>query len=578
MQAVKTVGKYIILLLTVFFALKTVCDSPVLEMVSTDGQHIKQAAVGVPFIVQLVDTGGSNVLGKLTIPGLDVFIDMGSSLSMRTVGGQAVTTYKYIVRADRVGDSIVGPVLLNGIDSNVLEIKVKKEFLLDDGQKKSKKEVTPFAELSIEQDKLFVGEKTELTLRFYFPLDGPVNIQGIDQPENLQKMGLVFSKIKQARSAQTVDGKRYLFMQWSWDIYPKNAGSFVIPAFSVDYAVKRNMNGFFVNLIGFFNKKRTYSNSVTLDIKPLPIGEEQSNVVGHFNAFRAHVEPKQAKQGTAMVLTLEIEGDGNFDLIEAPALKDIPDALRSYGSQVYADKKDDATTVNKKRFEYILHGLQAGAFIIPSQNFTYFDSVTRRYVTLHTQPLHVTITPDPSFAATTHEDSVDEVDEQVVEQSIRPIRKVKTTGWNDKSECSIPWKLFVVLFLLPIVFLLSYSFLLFMSNRYGNIWTNKIGERMACARAKKRLRSAELQDEYRNVYGIFKHFFAARMGIKLEHITSKKIGECLKKILPDDELKEWYTFFDRVLQERFAKVHHEGQVDDFFAQARHWLTLLSKRI
>ena len=25
------------------------------------------------------------------------------------------------------------------------------------------------------------------------------------------------------------------------------------------------------------------------------------------------------------------------------------------------------------------------------------------------------------------------------------------------------------------------------------------------------------------------------MGIKLEHITSKKIGECLKKILPDDE-------------------------------------------
>ena len=68
------------------------------------------------------------------------------------------------------------------------------------------------------------------------------------------------------------------------------------------------------------------------------------------------------------------------------------------------------------------------------------------------------------------------------------------------------------------------------------------------------------------------------MGIKLEHITSKKIGECLKKILPDDELKEWYTFFDRVLQERFAKVHHEGQVDDFFAQARHWLTLLSKRI
>ena len=101
---------------------------------------------------------------------------------------------------------------------------------------------------------------------------------------------------------------------------------------------------------------------------------------------------------------------------------------------------------------------------------------------------------------------------------------------------------------------------------------------MVCARAKKRLRQAELQDDYSNVYDIFKHFFAARMGITLEQITAKKVNERLRKIASKEEFKAWNMFFDKVLQERFSKTDHTGQVDDFFVQARQWLTLFSKRI
>ena len=88
---------------------------------------------------------------------------------------------------------------------------------------------------------------------------------------------------------------------------------------------------------GFFDQmqleqKESQSNSLKIDIKPLPKTNESVDGIGVFKTFTMSVDKTSALANEAITLTLEIDGAGNFDQISTPKLA-IPDFIKNYESK-----------------------------------------------------------------------------------------------------------------------------------------------------------------------------------------------------------------------------------------------------
>src|SRR5436190_9749937 len=178
-------------------------------------------------------------------------------------------------------------------------------------------------------------------------------------------------------------------------MYPTKGGEFLIPAYSADYEIPLKDNHLLGSFFMFMNnrtdRKRVYSNAVKITVDSLPHSNISAQAVGVFDNIHAQITPAVAKEGEGMVLSLEINGNGNMHAITTPVLH-MPSALKYYDSNTTIINDDDNECV-KKRFEFIVQGMETGDWEIPEQSFVYFDINKQDYVTLKTSSLSVSIQP-----------------------------------------------------------------------------------------------------------------------------------------------------------------------------------------
>ena len=56
-------------------------------------------------------------------------------------------------------------------------------------------------------------------------------------------------------------------------------------------------------------------------------------------------------------------------------------------------KRDAEHGTTVQTWEYVVQGLKPGTFTIPAQSIRFFDTNSRQYKTLKTEPLTITVTP-----------------------------------------------------------------------------------------------------------------------------------------------------------------------------------------
>ncbi len=190
-----------------------------------------------------------------------------------------------------------------------------------------------------------------------------------------------------------IDGVEYDYHEWTWELYPQQEGTCLIPAYSADYIMPNKKNDLFSMFTAVFptvnEQKRVYSNGLSLSVKKLPPTKIPAQAVGTFQGFKARLESHAIKQGEGTVLMLELEGDADLEHIKSIQLLGVPQGLRWYESKQHIVPTQSSN--QKKLFEYIIQATQAGDWEIPSQSFVYFDTNKRAYRTLKTSPvaLHV---------------------------------------------------------------------------------------------------------------------------------------------------------------------------------------------
>ncbi len=141
-------------------------------------------------------------------------------------------------------------------------------------------------------------------------------------------------------------------------------------------------------------------NALTLKVKPLPPGAPpgfQPANVGNFQ-LSAELSASSAELGSPVTLRVTLEGQGNLKEVQLPRAS-APAALK-----LYEPTSQDRISAVRERIqgkrsqEYLVMAQQTGTFQIPPLAFSYFDPESRRYETLRTQALTLTVRPGEAGA------------------------------------------------------------------------------------------------------------------------------------------------------------------------------------
>jgi BatD DUF11 like domain len=543
-----------------------------LEIRTENGQQ-NQVVVGQPFILDVVidDVYGSVSLPK--IKGLDKFVSRQSGSYMSSVNGKATARYSYQVNIDTIGSYVLGPAVITHQQQELVSNEVCVNVVKDvgaaiNGNKNNQSGAKTFLRLMVDSESVVVGQRVGCILRFYYQ-DPSLSLHNVSMPElpdfDIKEIG------KSENGMAEIDGVSYKYVQWQWDMYPKKPGEFIVPAYNADYDIpsKDNNNflgGFFTFINSRVDRKRIYSNALTIKVLPLPYSDRPVHAVGVFDHISADIKPCVAKVGEGMLLTIEIEGIGNLDAIAVPILK-MPASLKYYDSHsaIIAPQHNDE--LPKKRFEFVVQGMQSGNCEIPEQLFTYFDIERNRYVTLRTSSLALSIMP--GINNNVKMDIVEptqRVEQDVIVQEEK-IAHINTVGqWYPmKDSVSLPWWVFNLLFLFPCIYF-GYPFVV---ERYITlIGSNKrLARRWAFKNARKKIKMAKRIQQDKHLYGIFVELFQ-----ELERIYGVSSVEAFKA-----QYNEWNDFFERITYAAYAQ-SHDNDTDELCRMAQQWIERLEKII
>ena len=249
-----------------------------------------------------------------------------------------------------------------------------------------------FLRLTLSRTQAVVGEPINVSLKLYqrvsvagfedarFPSFNGFWSQEIQAPTNIE-----FTR-------ENYNGSLYnSAILRTWTIIPQQSGDISIePAELVCLVNVRVSTGGGSIFDSFFQddyrtvRKRIYSKGYTVKVSPLPSGAPASfgGGVGKFS-MNAELSDSEVNAHDAASLKVTVSGSGNVLLLEAPKIQFPPDF------EVYDVKTTDSQ--GAKTFEYPFIPRSAGDFTIGPVEYSYFDINTRKYVTLTSDAMSLSV-------------------------------------------------------------------------------------------------------------------------------------------------------------------------------------------
>lgn len=258
-----------------------------------------------------------------------------------------------------------------------------------------------FLSFDLSKNNVMVGETVTATLKLY----QRVNLVGFENVKFPSFNGF-WSQETQAPSnlefqRESLNGKIYnVALVRSWTLVPQQAGSITIdPAEMVsviNIRVDRPSTGsifdeFFQNDYQSI-RKRLVTDPLTVTVSSLPDGAPASfgGGVGKFN-MSVELSRNEIAVHDAASLEVRVTGSGNISLLSAPKINFPPDF------ESYDVKTTDIP--GGKLFEYPFIPRSHGEFTVGPVEYSYFDISSRRYVTLSSAPVSISVLKGESSGA-----------------------------------------------------------------------------------------------------------------------------------------------------------------------------------
>lgn len=257
-----------------------------------------------------------------------------------------------------------------------------------------------FITATVDKSRVYVSEQATYTMKFYQA------VRLFENPEYTPPTVTGFWKedlAPQASRYETVNGRRYLVSEVKMALFPTAAGRQTIGEATVkctveDFDALFNRDPFSFDMNQFLNRggreKILRANPVTIEVLPLPEGNQPGDFTGAVGQFQMRMEWSKRNTEVNQPVTAKITvwGTGNVKTIAEPKTS-APPNFRSFlsGSSEKVTKEGNRIG-GGKTFEISFVPREPGSFVLPAITFSYFDPAQRKYVTLKGQPLNLTVT------------------------------------------------------------------------------------------------------------------------------------------------------------------------------------------
>lgn len=417
---------------------------------------------------------------------LDVLVGpMSSTLSStQIINGKRTESfevnYTYTLQASQEGSYAVSgaSAVIGGKTyySKSIVIEVVKG---DGGQKTSTQKATAtlsdsdiFLRLTVDKHRAVKGEQITATIKLFtkvaiggfedvkFPSFNGFWSQEIDTPQSIE-----FQR-------ENLDGKIYnSALIKKYILVPQQTGNLVIDAAEMITQVQLKTGNSSGSMFDeFFEsystvKKRLRSSSVRIVVSPLPANAPKSFTggVGDFK-MSAVLSKDSVNANEAVSVILKITGSGNINLIEKPAFT-LPSEFESYDVKISDDSKASGRGISgSKQFEFPFIPRNSGKFSIPQIEFTYFDIHKKKYTTLTSGNLLLTVGKDKNGGSTNSSLLQPGVNKQAVKNIGSDISYIKRT-YNLSKRNNMFFGSFYFFLSLILLFILYYAASIILKNQ-----------------------------------------------------------------------------------------------------------------
>ena len=408
-------------------------DSPSVTAVLNSSE----AGLGETVQLEIRVTGarGADAPEEIMVDGLEIRrTGTSQRIEMNNLNLTSSVVYDYTVMPLRAGRFTILPQTIR-IGNNTLRTPALTLNVADSGGRSSAGRSARdtqaagannlvFAELIVPSKTAYVGEIVPVQIRMGFD---PRVRPRLTEPPEITGQGFTAQKLQQsAENTETIGGRLYEVVTYKTAIAAARAGKFEIGPVKAKalVVVPRRPSAprsrarspfdlfdqddpfsdpFFSNPFAQLGERREVeikSEPVALEVKPLPPNAPPSfsGAIGNFT-MTTDAKPKTVQAGDPITVTTTISGRGNFDRVNAPVIED-ERGWHKYPPSSKFKQDDEAGISGTKTFETVLSPNEKKQ-TLPLLAFSYFDPVKTQYVTLHSEPISISVQGGvaPSVAA-----------------------------------------------------------------------------------------------------------------------------------------------------------------------------------
>lgn len=537
----------------IFFALGV---SQVMAQTATAQVSAKQVQVGVPFEYAVVINANANECTPPNFKGFDVVSGPNQSSSMQWINGQSSfqLTLTWILAAQKEGRYTLGSAAVR-IGSQILETKpigievVKGTAAASSpggGQSAYNTKISGgdvFIRTGINKNKCYLGEQVTIVQKVYSRYE----ILGFQKFSAIYDGFYSLPQDNNQRSQpamENVDGVNYYTYELFKTVGIANKqGKISVSPIAGDVIVRRQAGNKPKNFFEQFFGVPSYEDiPVSVKSKPLPIEvlplpdegkpETYNGAVGNFIS-KVEVSRTELKANEAFNLKMTITGKGNLKLINPPTIS-LPDGFESYEPKVI----ENAST---KSFDYLVIPRREGEYELKNLDFSYFNTDTKKYITLPAGEIKIKVMPGDANAASAQvyapQNQVKET-----ENDIRYIKKGDFKMHKGESEFFNSTTHLMLLFS-SVLCLFGALFV-----RHKHIQQNSdvvlVNERKAVKMAKKQLVAAEkfMRENnkdafYTEVLMALQNYLSYKLNIPIAELSKENIQNALAQRKINDDTK-----------------------------------------
>lgn len=561
----------------------------VLSIQDMNYKPISQAMCQAPFILQVelkniesytdihlmqYITGIENFKSSRSMTSQNVSIDNGK----KTVK----IVYNFVLRADKKGKFTVGPLSLNdkhgqSVRSNRLIIPVGDEVLASDKNQKDKY----FMKMSLSKKQVYVGEKITLHIKFYDRLF--VDDLHLKFPD-FENLYIVKNKNKINKNMELIEEEEYSVTEWVFDMYATKPGQLIIQDiqaafFAPELESKFKFGGSFDFFRSLHKSQRcVVAQPIKIDVKPLPEHKEFHNIltVGQISKFTASINQNSVSDGQGIVLTTELFGNVNFEIMDALSLK-LPEGFKYYDSNMVTINE----TRTKKHCEFIVQASNPGTYDIQPQSLVYFDPIDEQYKTIESNDLGVITVTESNQSPQTSQlsDNVLEdvcLDGQCPAKELQDFYVLEKGSIHTKVDRAISPQRFQ--HLIGLLFLIWFFMACYRSLFKKYILQHPVLHHyIIFAQAVKSYNLALQKNQISALHKIFIHLFTQLIKNHVGQLDrSVIVAYLIDKDFSDEQIQSWKRFYEAILQVSFSSTAHIQQ-EILWEQALEWIQLLKEK-